>query len=97
MVVLIITSAKEGVRRGSVKSDDVHRERKTGWRVVLNKHRTFGSLRPSTSPDTNICSFGLKLCWAEPVVVMCRVLSLFLLVLLACPQILALTLKCHPS
>lgn len=41
MVAVIITSAKEGVRGGSVKSDDVSIERKTDWRVVLNKNRTF--------------------------------------------------------
>lgn len=97
MVAVIITSAKEGVRGGSVKSDDVSIERKTDWRVVLNKNRTFCGVRTSTSTDTNIRRLDMKLCWVKPVVFMCLTPSRFVLVLLACPQILALIVKCHQN
>ena len=96
VVVVIITSVKEGVKWGSVKSYDVSIERKTDWRVVLNKNRTYYGVRTSNSTDTT-CSFGMKLCWVKPVVFMCLAPSHFLLVLLACPQILALIVKCHQN
>lgn len=63
----------------------------------LNQKQDFCGVRTSTSTDTNIRRFDMKLCWVKPVVFMCLTPSRFVLVLLACPQILALIVKCHQN
>lgn len=57
----------------------------------LEQKQDFCGVRTSTSTDTNIRSFDMKLCWVKPVVLMCLAPSHVILVLLACPQILALS------